>query len=174
MKVDNCYQLGEIVKTHGLKGEVILHLDVDQPAYYNELESVFLKQDGRLVPFFITKIQVQGSSARVKFDEIDSIDSAKSLTGTEAFLPLDALPPLESGAYYLHDLLGLTVLLKNKEVGVINELYDLESNPMFGYLHDGKEVLVPIHDDFLTQVNPESGNVHISLPEGYLEIYLHS
>jgi len=52
MRKDECYQLGHIVKTHGLKGMVNIELDVDQPDEYSELESVFLEQSGNLIPFF--------------------------------------------------------------------------------------------------------------------------
>jgi len=40
MTIDDCYQLGYIVKTHGLKGEVQIYLDVDAPSDYRNLESV--------------------------------------------------------------------------------------------------------------------------------------
>ena len=57
MRKDECYQLGHIVKTHGLKGMVTIDLDVDQPDEYSELESVFLEQSGNLIPFLLNKSQ---------------------------------------------------------------------------------------------------------------------
>ena len=53
MRKDECYRLGHIVKTHGLKGAVTIELDVDYPEEYDEMESVFLEQSGNLIPFFI-------------------------------------------------------------------------------------------------------------------------
>ena len=55
MHKDECYQLGHIIKTHGLKGMVKIELDVDDPNNYSKLESVFVEKSGNLIPFFIKK-----------------------------------------------------------------------------------------------------------------------
>ncbi|MEM6830746.1 MAG: hypothetical protein AAF551_09530 [Bacteroidota bacterium] len=99
MKEDDCYQLGEVIKTHGLKGEVSIRLDADYPEEYKELESVFLKQEGKLVPFFIDTFHIQASNALVKFEDIDSIDQARELVKCSLFLPLSYLPELAEGGY---------------------------------------------------------------------------
>ena len=52
MRKEDCYYLGKITKTHGFKGNLILHLDTDEPELYENLESVFIERDGMLVPFF--------------------------------------------------------------------------------------------------------------------------
>ena len=57
MNIDACFQLGYIVKTHGIKGQVVAFFDVDFPEDYEDLESVFLEQKGRLVPFFIALME---------------------------------------------------------------------------------------------------------------------
>lgn len=174
MKVDNCYQLGEIVKTHGLKGEVILHLDVDEPEAYRNLESVFLEQSGKLVPFFISSCQIQGETARLKFEDINSVDEAKEVVGDSAFLPVDFLPDLGDEGYYFHELIGYSVVIEKSRVGEVTEIYDQERNPMFGYKHGEHEILVPFQDQFVTKVDKKSKEIHITLPEGYLEIYTES
>ncbi|GAB3828343.1 hypothetical protein GCM10028895_41720 [Pontibacter rugosus] len=51
MHIDDCFLLGYIVKTHGTKGQVVAFFDVDFPEDYEDLESVFLEQKGRLIPF---------------------------------------------------------------------------------------------------------------------------
>ena len=81
MNVDNCYQLGYILKTHGLKGELIFHLDVDNPDDYKNLESVFVRQSGKLVPFFVSTIRLQGDKARIALEDIVVKDQAHQLVG---------------------------------------------------------------------------------------------
>lgn len=54
MNIDDCYQLGYIIKPHGLKGELQLLLDVDSPEDYQNLESVFVRQGQQLVPFLLS------------------------------------------------------------------------------------------------------------------------
>ena len=47
---ESCYFLGKIVRTSGLKGDVSVFLDVDEPESYAELDSVFVERKGALVP----------------------------------------------------------------------------------------------------------------------------
>ena len=68
MHKDECYQLGHIIKTHGLKGMVKIELDVDDPNNYSKLESVFVEKSGNLVPFFIKKILMSGTKTLIHFD----------------------------------------------------------------------------------------------------------
>ena len=49
----DCYLLGNIAKTRGFKGELVLFLDVTNPFEYERLESVFVEMNGMLTPFFI-------------------------------------------------------------------------------------------------------------------------
>lgn len=170
MKVDNCYQLGEVTKTHGLKGEVIIHLDTDDPEKYNELESMFLLMAGKLVPFFIESSHVQGTSTRVKIEDIEDVESANRLIGLPVYLPLTLLEEIDG--YYYHELIGFDVMLDGKAIGKVTEIYDQEINPLFAFDCDGQEVLVPFQDQFVQAVNKESRQILINLPDGYLDIYL--
>lgn len=170
MKVEQCYQLGEVLKTHGLKGEVIISLDTDSPDKYSELESMFLLRAGKLVPFFVEGISVQGETARVKIEEIDDVDTASGILGLPIYLPLTLLEDSGEG-YYYHELIGFEVLIDKQVLGKVTEIYDQERNPMFAFIHQDFEVLVPFQDTFVKQVDKEARQVHIKLPEGYLEIY---
>lgn len=172
MNVDNCYQLGYILKTHGLKGELIFHLDVDNPDDYKNLESVFVRQSGKLVPFFVSTIRLQADKARIALEDIVSQDQARQLVGAEVFLPLNRLPDLGGDAYYFHEIIGYSILLEKKELGQLTEIYDQEPNPMFAFLHQNHEVLVPFQDQFVLKVDKSAKEIHINLPEGYLDIYL--
>ena len=80
MNIDACYQLGYIVRTHGVKGQVVAFFDVDYPEDYEELESVFLQLSGKLVPFFIDALDIQPNGRIIiKFEDVDSIVEAEKL-----------------------------------------------------------------------------------------------
>ncbi len=171
MKQDDCYQLGEVIKTHGLKGEVSISLEVDFPDEYQNLESVFLEQQGKLVPFFIDTLQINRDKALVKFEDIDSLDDAKALVKSSIYLPLSSLPELSKGQYYFHDLVNCEVFEEKTKLGIIKEVIDLNGNQLLVVESNGKEILIPLKDEILTNVDTDKKKVNVKLPDGLLDIY---
>jgi 16S rRNA processing protein RimM len=174
MNKDQCFQIGRIAKVHGLRGEVNVVLDVDYPEDYEGLEHLFLDQKGRLVPFFLEHFVIQpGGRALAKFEELNTIEQVESLVGSEVFLPLTELPELEEDQYYYHELIGYEVIDEVLGlIGPVQIIYDLETQDLLGVLHQGKEVLIPIQDGIITQVDKAANKVYCRLPEGLLDIYL--
>ncbi|MEP0368779.1 MAG: ribosome maturation factor RimM [Cyclobacteriaceae bacterium] len=174
MGFDDCYLLGHLVKTHGLRGELTAHFDVDFPAEYQELESVFVDQNGKLVPFFIETLSIQGNKVLIAFDDVDDIDTASQFVGSSLYLPLENLPPLPDGKYYFHQLIGLTLYDGESVVGEVKELYDLPNNRLIGVDYNGAEVLIPLTDEIIDEVNLADKKITASLPEGLLEVFTES
>ncbi|MCF6360395.1 MAG: ribosome maturation factor RimM [Cyclobacteriaceae bacterium] len=172
MNFESCYQLGYVLKTHGLKGELVLVIDADDPQEYSEMESVFVEINKKLVPFFIDRIQLNGSKAIIKFEEIDSIENAKELKGSRIFLPLDVLPELKDG-YYFHELIGFKVIdSKEGELGLISGVFDSGSQDLIAMQYQEKEVLIPLTDEVVTKVDKPAKTIYTTLPDGLLDIYL--
>lgn len=172
MDFEECYQLGYILKTHGLKGEVVFVIDADQPEAYQELESVFVEQNKKPVPFFIEHLQISGSKAIVKFEEVDSLEEAQHLKGAGLFLPLAFLPNLEDG-YYFHELKGYVVedsLLGR--LGNITGVLDAGNQTLLAMEFKQKEVLIPLVDEIVTRVDKSAKTVFTTLPHGLLDLYL--
>jgi 16S rRNA processing protein RimM len=170
MLQDDCYQLGEVIKTHGLNGEVSIHLDVDFPENYQKLESVFLNREGKLVPFFISIIQVKGEKAIVKFEDVDSVDEAKPLVKSDIYLPLKFLPELPKGEYYFHDLIQCEVFENGKLIGIVSDVYEGANRLMS--VKDGETgILIPLIDEILKNVDIENKKIEVTLPDGLLDLY---
>lgn len=172
MTVDDCYQIGHVIKTHGLKGEVQLFFDVDQPAEYQELESMFVYQNNSLVPFFIEHLQINANKVIAKFEEIDSIEDAKAIVACQIYLPLDVLPELPDGEYYLHQLVGMDLYDQGKLIGTVKELFESGAQDLISVTHQGKEVLIPIQDEIILKVDAVQNKIEANIPDGLLEIYL--
>lgn len=174
MSVDDCYQLGYVIKPHGLNGELQILLDVDSPEEYNELESVFVLQGQQLVPFFIESLAIRGDKAFVAFEEIEDVDAAKALKGAELYLPLTMLPALDDDEFYYHDLVGFK--LSEASGGVLGEVQAvLDAGPqeLLQVKHiSGKEVLLPLTDELIIGIDKVSRTLTMQVPEGLLEVYL--
>jgi 16S rRNA processing protein RimM len=174
MNKDQCFQIGRLAKVHGLRGEVNAVLDVDYPEDYEGLEHLFLEQKGRLVPFFLEHFVIQpGGKALVKFEDLNSLEQVESLVGLEIYLPLTELPQLEEDQYYFHELIGFEVIDETLGlIGPVQIIYDLETQDLLGVTHKGKEVLIPIQDGIIRNVDKAAKKVYCQLPDGLLEIYL--
>lgn len=173
MHIDECFQLGYVIKRHGLSGEVSILLDVDIPQAYQELESVFVEINDKLVPFFIESLSLKGNKAIVRFEDVDTADQAESLRGHKLFLPLKALPGLGEGQFYYHDIIGYQVV--DAASGVVGEVKDVYASPNQDLLavdYQGKEILIPINDEIVQKADHTAREVRVTLPEGLLDIYL--
>lgn len=174
MNKNDCYFLGYVAKTHGIKGEVSIKLDVDNPYEYSELESVFLEIQGKLIPFFIESISIKDKGfASVKFEGIDQEPQATNLLHTELFLPLSILPPLSGNKFYFHEVIGFHV--KDKDfglVGIIKDVLDYPHQSVLQVMRDNKEVLIPITDEIILNVDRIKKLVEIDAPIGLIELYL--
>ena len=173
MDIDSCYQFGHVIKTHGLKGEIKILLDVDYSQEYDDLESVYVEINNKLVPFFIDNFNFQGDIAIVKFTEVESIDDASLLKSKRLFLPLDSLPVLTAGRYYAHNILGYEVI--DQEKGNLGKVLRVDSSPGQDVMVvecKNKEVMIPMADDLVKETNHDKREINVNLPEGLLDIYL--
>ena len=171
---DRYFQLGYVVGSHGLKGELKVKLDSDDPVYYQELESIFVNQKQKLVPFFIEWFQIQpDGKALLKLEEVDSADAALALKSSELWLPDDFLPELDEGQFYFHELIGYKALnLPDQEIGTIKDFYTDGPQDLFAVQHGEKEILIPVTDEFIDKVDHDNKTIQFNLPDGLLSIYL--
>ena len=173
MTLDDCFQLGYIIKPHGLKGELQLFLDVDSPSDYRNLESVFVRKGQQLVPFFIESLQVGPTKAIVAFEDIVSLEQAEELRGLELYLPLSFLPAAGANEFYLHEIESFIVVnQEGQPLGAINNI--VESGPQLIFVienEQGVEILLPYQKQLLIRIDRENKEIHLTVPEGLVEVY---
>ena len=173
MDIDSCYQLGYVIKPHGLKGDVSIFIDADDPQAYRNLESVFIQQDNQLVPFFISKIKISGQKAILNLEDSNNIETAQILKGSALFLPLTALPELNEHQFYFHEIIGFVVHDESVgKIGPVTTVYDAGPQDLLAIEHKGKEVLVPINDETIKKVDKNKKQIFVNIPDGLLDIYL--
>lgn len=172
---EECFNLGYFSKTRGFKGELSLFLDVDDPNEYANLDRLLVDLNGVLTPFFIEKITIRNNGfADVFLEGVSDRDMATNLSGKTVFLPLTELPELPEDQYYLHDLVGMEVSdTKGNSIGSVHEVLDYTNNPMLSVILDQNEVLIPISDPFISQVDKKAKKIIVDLPDGLLEINKH-
>ena len=173
MTKDKCFYVGKIVKTHGLKGEVTLRIDNEQFDDIEELNYFLLDVNEQLIPYFIEDIAYHSNKAFVLFQDLKTLEAANQFVGKSAYLPLDLLPEKEGNDFYSHEVVGYLVVDEEKgEIGNVNEIIEYPTQSIIQIIKDGKEILIPIHDDILKDVNRDEKKIYIKAPNGLIDMSL--
>lgn len=173
MTKDKCFYVGKIVKTHGLKGEVTLRIDNDQFDEIEELNYFLLDMNDKLVPFFIENISYHSNKSFVLFQDLKTLEAASQLVGSDAYLPLDLLPEKDGNDFYSHEVIDFLVIDEEKgELGKVCEIIEYPTQSLIQVVKDEKEILIPIHDDIIKEVNREEKKIFVKAPAGLIDMYL--
>ncbi len=172
MNINDCFYLGRVTKPWGVKGQMVLFLDVDTPEDYAGLDSAFVEVKGTLVPYFFHVDSLNDNKAVVTFEEITPAE-ATALAGHVIYLPLDLLPKLEGNRFYFHEVVGFKVIdSTHGDIGSLAEVIEYPAQPLFRILKNGTEILVPVIDKVIDKVDREGKTLYISAPNGLIELYL--
>jgi len=168
------FEIGTIVKTHGIHGELILEAK-NPDLFENIKESVFLEIDGLLVPFFIAEIKATSKErCRIKFDWIDSELNAKKLTNCAVHLHISKIShakiDFEENLNLLEGFMVIDTTLG--ELGLINYIVENTNNPLMSVTYKKREILIPIHPDLIENINSKKKTLTIKCPEGLIDLYL--
>ncbi|MCF8713478.1 16S rRNA processing protein RimM [Joostella atrarenae] len=174
MRKEECFYLGKIVKKYGFKGEVLAKLDTDEPELYKDLESVFIAHGNNLVPFFIEKSSLHKSQLlRMRLEDVDTEAEADSILKSELYLPLEFLPKLTGDKFYFHEIIGFTMKdVKYGTVGTIVSVNDNTAQALFEVENEGRQILIPMNDEFIEKIDRENNEVVVKTPEGLIDLYL--
>ncbi|MDR3046857.1 MAG: ribosome maturation factor RimM [Bacteroidales bacterium] len=173
MNNQDFFYLGIITKPFGLKGQLFIYLDTDEPEKYCKLKSLFIDIDGDKIPYMIEEIFYKGSNvAVVKFSDL-SPEEAKSLIKSELYLPTSILPPLTGNKFYFHEVVGFRVIDAVKgNIGVCSGFLDFSLQPIMQIDFNGKEILIPAVDEFIKGVDRENKRIDMDAPTDLIDIYL--
>lgn len=177
IKEEEISSVGKLLKTHALKGELNVVLDID-PGYLEEGNPAILDIDGIYVPFYAESVRSKGSfSYLVKFEGIDSEIEAKKLVNKTIYAVRDCLKEFmldnydEEYALY-DDLIGCTV--KDSERGVIGKVVEIDTNTenelFIVESEDGNIVYIPLTEDFIEKMDEPTKTIIMNLPDGLLDI----
>jgi 16S rRNA processing protein RimM len=146
--------IGQITRTSGFEGTVMVRLEKKFIENIPEPESVFLEVEGRPVPFFISSLEYSGGDIlKLSFTGYDSLEKVSEFKGCKVFLTSGSREEEEDSGLML--LKGYSVIDTTKEaVGTVREII---SNPG-QFLLDietagGKQILVPLHEDLIVSID---------------------
>jgi len=161
--------LAEIVKPHGLHGEVTVQLHTDFPERLVEAHGVLIRgaRDGRVRRMRVASIRpMAGGRALMKLAGVDDVAEAGKLRGCSVLLDRQDVPPPPEGAYYDFQIVGLRVVTTaGREVGRVIEVIRTGANDVYATEH----ALIPAADDVIKSIDLERGEILIEEVAGLLE-----
>jgi len=152
-------ETGEVVSTHGIRGELKIYPWADSPEFLLQLKE--LRIGGRIYP--VTSSRVQKTCVLVKLQGVDSIEAAQPLIGKTVEFNRDAYAP-ETG-WYIADLIGLEVRCDGKVIGKLKDVLQMPGNDVW-VVKGTHEYLIPSVPEFILKVDPANGFIEVRLLEG--------
>lgn len=156
-------EAGKIVNTHGIAGEIKVLPWADEPSFLLDFKTVYIDAQ----PIRVQSARVHKNSVLMKLESVDDINAAQKFR--DKVICIDrADAKLEEGAFFLVDLLGLTV--KDADSGaVLGEIAEVMTPPA-GHVYvvrgGGKEHLIPAVPEFVLETNVDEGYLLVRLIEG--------
>ena len=164
---NNILELGKVVNTHGIRGELKIQPWCDEPELFHELEYFYI--DGNRYEIIKTRIHKNCIIAQV--EGVQSINEAELLKNRVITIEREALGELPEGTYYIADLEGLEVrTIEGRVLGRIDEVIKTGSNDVYVLKETGgKPILIPVIDEVVKEVHPEEGYVLVELLKGLID-----
>ncbi len=168
IKENDVYQIGKLGKTHGVKGEISFLFDDD---IFDRVDAdyLILKVDGIFVPFFIEEYRFRSdANAIMKFEDIDTQERARELTGCEVYFPRE-LADSDDDSISWAAIVGFDIIEaeSGNKIGRIASVDDTTLNILF-CLEDGR--LIPASEDLITAIDQQARSITMHLPAGLLDL----
>ncbi|MDD3078503.1 MAG: ribosome maturation factor RimM [Paludibacter sp.] len=168
---ENLFPIGEINKPHGVNGEMSFSFSTD--VFDKEDITYFIiEMDGIPVPFFIEEYRFKtNSTGLLMFDGIDTDEKARNFMGKIIYLEKKHLDKVENDEIGVEYFEGFTLIdTEHGAIGVISEVDQTTENVLFIVEKDGEELLIPVGEDYVKEIDHENKILYVSLPEGLLEL----
>ena len=162
--------VGRVLRSHGLKGDVVVEVLSDVPGRYEKGSRVQGVREGRPpLSLVVASSRSQKGGAVVRFEGYEDRDRAEELRGLDLEVPRSEVPKAPEGTYYQFELLGCLCFNEGEGLGRVVEVTENGGGVMLMVEGEGRQVPVPFVREFLREVDVEAGRIDLALPPGLLE-----
>ncbi len=171
--------IGEIVSTQGIRGEVRVVIHTEFPERYTTMPTVHLfasESTGPEKTLAVENCRFHRNFAVLKLAGIDTMNDALELKGMAIKVQQEELVSLPPNRHYIFQLIGLNVVtIHGLHVGQVtdvlqqsgvNDIYVVK--PVAG-ITKLREVLIPVIDDVVLDIDTENHQITVNLLDGLLE-----
>ncbi len=170
--MEKWFNVGKIVNTHGIKGEVRVISKTDfADERYKKGNTLFLFKQGVHEPIeLIVKTHRNHKNFDLlSFEGYDDINQIETFKGGMLKVPENQLGELDEDEYYFHEIIGCIVITdEGEELGKVKEILTPGANDVWVVTGKGKEYLIPYIEDVVKEIDVNEKRIMISPLEGLL------
>lgn len=168
----NYCSIGKFVATFGVAGELVLRHHLGKKTSLKGLESFFIeKQKDELLPYFIEAVRIKSADELyVKIEGIHSKEAAHKMLQKQVWLLEEDFQKYAAKSSAI-SLLGYHIINEDADLGEILEVIEQPHQLLCRIMLDGKEALIPMHQETLQKIDKKNKQVFVELPEGLLDIF---
>lgn len=162
-------EIGKIVSTHGLKGEVRVQPWSDSPAFLTEFSTLYFAEGKEKLA--VEKARVQKNVVLLKLKGTETVEQANLLRGKVLYVAR-ADVKLPDRTFFVQDLIGLTVIDADDssvEYGTLTEVSPTGANDVYHITKDAKTVLIPAIRQVIIETDIEAGVMRIRPMKGLFD-----
>ena len=125
-------EIGQIVNTRGLRGEVKVNSFSEDPQRFEKVKSIYVKSDKDYKEYEIERVTYVKNQVVLKLKGINKIEYAETLRNSYIYVKREDLDKLPEGTYYIADLIGLDVYEENGNfLGKVDDIFSTKSNDVY-------------------------------------------
>ena len=160
-------EVGKIVNTHGLRGEVKVVPWTDCPEVFADID-VYVKKKSEYERLDVKGIKYQKNNLIVRFSQITDINMAEKYKNQVIYAEREILGELPEGVYYIADLIGLDIVTEDGEkIGTVSDVFNTGSNDIYEVKREGKKnLLLPVIDDVVLNIDVDGGKITVRMMDG--------
>ena len=154
------FKIGKLAASTGLKGELVLQHNLGKKTSLKGLEAIFLEEKkDSFIPYFIQSAQIRSNTETlIKLEGVDIMEAARKLTPKEVWLAEEDFKKFATKSSPIA-MLGFMMVNDGEEIGVIEEVIEQPHQILCSIMYNGKEALIPIHEDSLEKVDIKNRTV---------------
>jgi 16S rRNA processing protein RimM len=167
------FKIGKLVSVFGLKGELIIQHSLGKKTSLKGLQAIFVEERKEsFIPWFVEATRIKSEEEIfLKLEGVDSREQAVKLTQKEVWLPEPDFKKYSAKSSPIN-LLGYEVIEEGKCLGKVLEVIEQPHQVLCRIEIEGKEALIPLHEETIRKIDRKKQQVTVELPPGLLEIYL--
>ena len=161
--------IGEVLRAHGVRGELKVYPLTHNPKRFKKLPRVILQRGSDVVRLTIRRVEVQPDFVFLSLEGIDTREQAEKYQGYEVRVERTEVLPLGPDTYYYFELEGMQVFEGNVFLGEITQIIETGANDVYVISGPKGEFCIPALKSVVREVNVPGKRMQVELPPGLLD-----